>query len=72
MVGQHQVRLEASLFRLDPLVIQGLIEGRDPAVENGFHAGSFLSSEVLSGSGGVPKGKSEPSGQDLWGFSRSR
>jgi hypothetical protein len=49
-------------------VIQGLIEGRDPAVENGFHAGSFLSSEVLSGSGGVPKGKSEPSGQDLWGF----
>jgi hypothetical protein len=53
---------------LDPLVLQGLVEGADSGVENGFHPGSFLSPEVLSGLGSVPRGKSDLSGRVLWGF----
>jgi hypothetical protein len=37
MVGQHQVRLETSLLGLDPLVLKRLVEGRDPAIQNGLH-----------------------------------
>ena len=49
-------------------MLQGLVEGAHPAIENGFHPGSFLSPEVVSGLGRVHRGKSEPSGQGLWAF----
>jgi hypothetical protein len=68
MIRDHLIEPEARPLGLGPLVLQGLVGGAHPAIENGFHPGSFLSPEVLSGLGRVHRGKSEPSGQGLWAF----
>ena len=55
MIRDHLIEPESRPLGLGPLVLQGLVGGAHPAIENGFHPGSFLSPEVLSGLGIVPK-----------------
>jgi hypothetical protein len=69
MVGQYQVRPETSLLGLDLLMLQGLVERRDPAVENCLHFSCFdVSAEVSSDHRPVPRGKSDLCGRGLRGF----
>jgi hypothetical protein len=63
MVGQHQIGFKSGLDSLDTLMIQRLIQGAHPAIENRLHR--LLSPGVLSGRDSVLKAKSEPSGQ-VW------
>jgi hypothetical protein len=69
MIDHHLIEPESRALGLGPLVLQGLVGGAHPAIENGFHFSCFdLSAEVSSGVRPVPRGKSEPSGQGSWAF----
>src|SRR5271157_3746882 len=65
MIDDHLIEPEPRRLGLSALVLQGLVGGAHSAIENGLHRWRFLSPGVLSVSGIVPNGKSNPCGRSF-------
>jgi hypothetical protein len=58
MIRDHLIASKSRCLGLSQLMLQGLVDGAHPAIENGLHRYSVLSPEVLFALGIVHKGKS--------------
>jgi hypothetical protein len=48
VVRQHQIRFKSILVSLGALVLDGLVEGADPAIKDSFHRSVLVPAGVSS------------------------